>query len=70
MSKILSFVWWMINPMNWEWYQIRWAAYFILGFVLLSWIKWGILIGLGLIFLDYLYELLKDRWKKFQDLND
>ena len=67
--KILKFIWWIVNPFGWEWYQIRWAAYFIIGFVLLSWIKWGILIGLGLIFLDYLYELLKDNWKKFNNLS-
>lgn len=63
--KILKFVWWMIDIRQWEWYQIRWLAYFILGLVLLNWVKWGILLAIGLAALDFLVDIIRERWNKF-----
>lgn len=67
MSKVLYFIKWLLNWNKWYAFQRRYVIYFLVSISLafIFSIEELLFLPALLVFLDFTFEILKDKWKQF-----
>ena len=63
--KVFRFLSWLFDISSWDWFTTRMFTYFILGVICSFFTLYALPLMLAAFALDFLYEIVRDRWIEF-----
>jgi len=63
--KVFRFLSWLFDFSSWDGFSLRMFAYFMLGTICSFWTLYALPLMLAAFALDFLYEIVRDRWIEF-----